>query len=319
MSFPSPNVSVIIPVYNSAGTLPYCLKSLSDQTYPSKKTEIVIVNDGSTDRIRTFLNSYPLPEGSKVIHHTENRGLAAARNTGIKISKGSLIVFLDADMEVEKGFIELHVKSHQKNGLVGIVGSIAPSHDNPHDKYQRYVYEAKRGALKYGDNKPLPYNAFIFNNTSIDRRVTRKVGLFDENIRSYGGEDTEYSYRIWCEYPKGLYYNPSIKAVHHHYRKFRDALNTIEDFGQKVVPYTAQKHSELVKLYKLDYISCKWVDSACKCNPLKLFAGLIMRCKTFKFLTSLFYHILPYPLSNFFVRALMANSLLRGVCKYQPE
>ena len=314
-----PNVSVIIPAFNAANTLPLCIKSLLKQTYPATKAEIIVVNDGSTDNTSTFLSSFPLPEGFKVIHHSKNRGLAAARNTGIKISKGSLIILLDADMEVKENFIEKHVSYHKKNGVVGVVGTFVSDPDNPYDKYQRYIYEAKRGASKFVPNKPLPFHTFIFNNTSINRRIIRKIGLFDEDIKMYGGEDTEYAYRIWKKYPKGLFYDPSIQVIHHHYRTLDQALELIECFGQNVVPYLVKKHPNLAKLYGLSYINFKIDGLTTKKNHLKLLAGFIFRRKTFRLLIKLLYYITPFPLSNYIIRVQMANSLLRGIANYKNE
>ncbi|MCK4340013.1 MAG: glycosyltransferase family 2 protein, partial [Candidatus Cloacimonetes bacterium] len=185
MSITNPNVSVIVPAFNADKTLPTCLKSILKQNYPTKKVEIIVINDGSTDKTITFLRSLTLSERFKVIHHSENCGLAAARNTGIKNAKGDILIFLDSDMEVEEDFIEKHVSSHGKSGVIGVLGSILPDIENPYDKYQRYLYESKRGAAKFDINKPIPFNTFIFNNTSINRTIFKKTGLFDENIKMY--------------------------------------------------------------------------------------------------------------------------------------
>ncbi|MBL7136052.1 MAG: glycosyltransferase family 2 protein, partial [Candidatus Marinimicrobia bacterium] len=82
MSITNPNVSVIVPAFNAAKTLPTCLKSILKQNYPTRKVEIIVINDGSTDKTITFLRSFTLSERFKVIRHSENCGLAAARNTG---------------------------------------------------------------------------------------------------------------------------------------------------------------------------------------------------------------------------------------------
>ncbi len=310
-----PNVSVIVPAYNSGKTLTVCLKSLSKQTYPSEKYEIIIVDDGSTNNTSIILSSLPEANLFKVIHHSENCGLAAARNTGIKNAKGDILIFLDSDMEVEKGFIEKHVTFHRKNSVIGVLGSIIPDIENPYDKYQRYLYESKRGATKFDINKPIPFNAFIFNNTSIKKIAFGKAGLFDENIKMYGGEDTEFSYRVWRYYPEGLYYDPSILVMHHHYRTIEQTLDIIEEFGEKVVPYLIKKHPELAKLYGLSFLNCKIDDVNFKTSLIKSTIGFIIRNKTIQNLAMQLYNITPFPLSNPLVRLLMASSLLRGIAR----
>jgi glycosyltransferase involved in cell wall biosynthesis len=84
-------VSVIIPCHNQAHFLSEAIESVLSQTYPH--FEIVVVDDGSTDNTQEVASSYP---GVRCVRQ-ENQGLAAARNTGIRRSRGEYLVFLDAD------------------------------------------------------------------------------------------------------------------------------------------------------------------------------------------------------------------------------
>jgi glycosyltransferase involved in cell wall biosynthesis len=86
-----PLVSVIIPCYNYGHFLAEAIESVRRQAYPAK--EIVVVDDGSTDTTREVAARYP----EVVYLYQENQGLSAARNTGTRQSKGSYLVFLDAD------------------------------------------------------------------------------------------------------------------------------------------------------------------------------------------------------------------------------
>lgn len=87
----NPLVSVIITAYNHAKYLPDSINSVLIQTY--KEKEIIVVDDGSTDDTEKVVADYPQVRYIK----QENKGLAAARNTGIFNSEGNFIVFLDAD------------------------------------------------------------------------------------------------------------------------------------------------------------------------------------------------------------------------------
>jgi glycosyltransferase involved in cell wall biosynthesis len=84
-------VSVIIPCYNQARFLREALESVSGQTYPHY--EVIVVDDGSTDDTQKVSSIF---EGVRCLSQ-KNRGLAAARNAGLEASRGSLVVFLDAD------------------------------------------------------------------------------------------------------------------------------------------------------------------------------------------------------------------------------
>lgn len=90
----SPFVSVVIPVYNRPGYVERAVKSVLSQTF--KDREIIVVDDGSKDSTVSVLNSF----GEKIkVLTTENRGVSAARNTGVRHSKGKYIAFLDSDDE----------------------------------------------------------------------------------------------------------------------------------------------------------------------------------------------------------------------------
>jgi Glycosyl transferase family 2 len=89
-----PTVSVVIPVFNGERFLRDCINSVLGQTFSD--FEIVVVNDGSTDGSPEILHSYS-DTRLRMVSHTQNRGLAEARNTGIRSSHGNYIALLDSD------------------------------------------------------------------------------------------------------------------------------------------------------------------------------------------------------------------------------
>ncbi|MBY5352785.1 glycosyltransferase family 2 protein [Rhizobium leguminosarum] len=88
-------VAVVIPAYNAGEYLAQTLQSVVDQTH--KALEIIIVDDGSTDETASICRRFAASDSRIRILSTENRGVAAARNTGIQASKSDYIAFLDAD------------------------------------------------------------------------------------------------------------------------------------------------------------------------------------------------------------------------------
>jgi glycosyltransferase involved in cell wall biosynthesis len=88
-------VAVVIPAYNAREYLAQTLQSVVDQTH--KALEIIIVDDGSTDETASICRRFAASDSRIRILSTENRGVAAARNTGIQASKSDYIAFLDAD------------------------------------------------------------------------------------------------------------------------------------------------------------------------------------------------------------------------------
>jgi len=99
-----PKVSVIIPVYNVAPYLKYCLDSLINQTL--KDIEFICINDGSTDNSLEILNDYASKDERFIIINQENQGQGVVRNKGVEISKGEYIQFVDPDDWVELDMLE---------------------------------------------------------------------------------------------------------------------------------------------------------------------------------------------------------------------
>ena len=93
-------VSVIIPYYKANDTIKRCINSVINQTY--KYLEIIIINDGSKDKIKCLIeNLFKNENRIKYIEHSTNKGVSAARNTGIANANGHLIFFVEADDWIE--------------------------------------------------------------------------------------------------------------------------------------------------------------------------------------------------------------------------
>ncbi|MGL5245397.1 MAG: glycosyltransferase family 2 protein, partial [Sarcina sp.] len=87
--------SVIIPIYNVEKYLKKCIESIMDQS--EKNIEIILVNDGSTDRSKDICNEYEKKDKRIKVIHKKNGGLSDARNAGLDVSMGKYIVFIDSD------------------------------------------------------------------------------------------------------------------------------------------------------------------------------------------------------------------------------
>lgn len=92
-------ISIIIPIYNVEPYIGKCLLSVFNQTY--KNIEIILINDCGTDKSVEIANRVIIPYQAshdiKIIHHYQNQGLSAARNSGVKTATGEYIYFLDSD------------------------------------------------------------------------------------------------------------------------------------------------------------------------------------------------------------------------------
>lgn len=102
-----PLISVIIPVYNSESTIRKCLESLMHQTYTNY--EILIVDDGSTDKSLDICKEVCHHSNNVHIFHKENGGSASARNLGLEKAKGEWITFVDSDDWVYPDYLNNYV------------------------------------------------------------------------------------------------------------------------------------------------------------------------------------------------------------------
>lgn len=109
-------VSLIIPVYNAEAYLVKCLDSLLNQTY--RNLEIILVDDGSTDKSLEICNSYAKVDSRLFIVHQANAGVYAARNHGLSLCHGTFLGFVDADDWVDPDYVSALVASIGNEDMV---------------------------------------------------------------------------------------------------------------------------------------------------------------------------------------------------------
>lgn len=107
-------ISIIIPCYNAEKTIKRCLESVISQTY--KNIEIVIINDGSTDKTDSIIKKY-INDSRIKYYNRSNHGIGKTRNFGIKETTGEYITFLDSDDYLPNDAIDNLYKLAQKNKL----------------------------------------------------------------------------------------------------------------------------------------------------------------------------------------------------------
>ena len=88
-------ITVIVPVYNSELYLSECISSVLNQSY--KKIELLLIDDGSTDKSPIICDKYERIDNRVRVIHQNNMGVSAARNAGLDLAKGEYICFVDSD------------------------------------------------------------------------------------------------------------------------------------------------------------------------------------------------------------------------------
>lgn len=190
-------ISIVIPVYNVAPFIERCLHSAFNQTYTD--IEYILVDDAGTDNsmelVSRVIAAYLPDKDIKIVVHPENKGLGAARNTGVKEASGEYIFFLDSDDELFPNTIELLVKAMADNPVDLVIGEVEVV-GNERTAYPPLLLS--RG--EYGSNRFI-FDSFLKRqwyemawNKLIKRDLFTKLGLwFNESILH---EDTLWSFHV---------------------------------------------------------------------------------------------------------------------------
>jgi glycosyltransferase involved in cell wall biosynthesis len=208
-------ISVYVPCYNAERTIGACLASLIAQR--RKPDEILVIDDGSTDRTQLIAKRYP---GVRVIHHAVNKGLATARNTGVQYSKGDLIGSIDSDCAADPHWLRILAEELEANPeLTGVAGAVNETERSTiADRWRTYHMRQHYGRSVVENPR------FLFGaNTLFRRSALEAAGPYSAYLRT-NGEDFEICKKIYANVPDArLRYLPS--AFVHHLR--RDTLKSI--------------------------------------------------------------------------------------------
>ena len=158
-------VSIIIPIYNVEEYLQDCLNSLINQTY--RKIEIILIDDGSTDRSSNIYSQFLTYTNIKVIKQ-KNQGVSNARNNGIKVAKGEYIIFIDPDDIVSDRFVEILVATIEKSNTDLVYSGYSNELENVLYLSGNDKNNLKIKSAKYVENK-------ILKNTYVDGYVWNKI------------------------------------------------------------------------------------------------------------------------------------------------
>ena len=185
----APFISIVIPAYNEEKNIERCIDSLRAQDYPGDRCEIIVADNGSTDKTREILKKLNV----KYFVETK-KGRPSVLNLGIKNSKGEIIVFTDADCIPEPNWLTNVVKgfSEPLTGCVAGEIKILGPEGNPLVEFQKRKRYFSPELLR---NRQYPYlPAGCGANLAFRRDVFDKIGYFDEDcVRS---EDTDICFRM---------------------------------------------------------------------------------------------------------------------------
>ncbi|MGL5932161.1 MAG: glycosyltransferase family 2 protein [Cetobacterium sp.] len=128
-------LSIIVPVYNTEKYLEKCLKSILSQSL--KEIEVIVINDGSTDKSDTIIQKYKMIDNRVIVINKKNGGLSSARNAGIKIARGKYILNIDSDDWIEGNYFEDIYRKAEEEKLDIVVTDILWDYENKKIIYKK--------------------------------------------------------------------------------------------------------------------------------------------------------------------------------------
>lgn len=219
-------VSIIIPAKNAQATIKKCIDSIARQSY--KNYELIVVNDGSTDKTAQILRDYPRAR----VLTTPGTGPSKARNTGIAQAKGEFVAFTDADCVLDYHWIEELLKGFINERIAG-VGGIQKSPTDETEfgkKVQEFLkifgfisdYMQPGAKIKSANHNPSC-------NVMYRKSILVESGGFLTGL--WPGEDVELDYRI-KKNGYLLMFNPEAVVYHYRPSNFKEFNRMMFNYGQ---------------------------------------------------------------------------------------
>ncbi len=251
------DISIIIPVYNNEKYIGECIKSIEEQKYDLNKIEIILINDGSTDKSLEICQQLAKDNKNIKLINQQNQGVSLTRNTGIKMAEGKYIMFLDSDDFISKNAVKEIVNffdKHQEE--IDLLTFPIYNYNNKTQKtkiLKRYdILFDKTGIIDLKND----YDTVQTTINIVIKNKKEKNLLFDTNI--FFHEDLKYNIEVLFNKQKFGYLN----NVKYFYRKSNTNTSAEKDNPLYTFNQFVNLFNELLNKYKdSNGITLRYVQS----------------------------------------------------------
>lgn len=255
-----PEVSVIVPIYNTDVHLRRCIDSVRGQTV--KNIEIILIDDGSTDDCPEICDKYVREDERIQVIHQKNQGVSAARNAGLKLAAADWVVFVDSDDWIEKNAVEVLLeKANQTDSDIVCMAAIIHSDDQKeiirHCENEEYIVEEHFGKLFWRILRSSDKETYLgYNWGKIYRKRVLESNhcLFPDGMKV--GEDVIFNlYSFWYSKKVCILDSP----IYHYHMREASASNTLfpdqEEISQryKMEIYQFMERFSLFEQFPVQY------------------------------------------------------------------
>lgn len=236
-----PAISVQIPVRNGGDSFRECLGSLMSQDTGGTPWELVVVDDGSEIPVRKeFDLSHPSEVSIRVVRREGSGSRPEARNEGWKAASAPLSLLADGDTAFGPGVIAGHIRAHREGIADVVMGARVNAWAEDATPWERWFDSRGMGGRPSG---PFPARYFVTGNVSLPTSVLERAGGFDPAIDRYGGEDTEFGFRL-ARMNVSLHWDPGLRVRHLDRVTARQHSRKMVEYGGSGLRYTLRKIPE---------------------------------------------------------------------------
>lgn len=309
-------VSVIVPVYNVEKYIERCLISIMRQTVVDL-IELILIDDCSNDKSMSLANSFLLNQSVleyKIICHSKNRGVSAARNTGIDVASGKYIFFLDSDDEITHDCIEKLLNASYRRNYDVIMGNFTTIGAEIQCKLWLDKGEIIGNDLILAEFITNKWYAMVWNKMYQTQFLKENKLRFQEGIVH---EDELWSFKI-ALFAKSMYVESAITYKYH--------INS----NSIMTAMISKRHFICWATILLEMVNCaKVIDKYEQCKVYNYIELLKTNytCEAFRFLNKNdfkeYYYILAKerwnPFKAFIKGNLSYKRALKDICFYLPD
>ena len=211
-----PLVSIIVPIYNTELYLEECFNSIIKQTYTS--LEIILINDGSTDRSSEIIQSYAEKDNRIISLSQSNQGVSAARNAGLRVAKGEYILFVDSDDTIESNAVEILYRRALLTNVEIVIGNVFFCYpDRPLKLFYNHsakfsnqpVTPGEQCFTQFVEAYSFPFVVYLY--------FTKRDHILKHQL--YFEEGIVHEDELWCV--KTLIYAPTVSVLDFNYYYYR--------------------------------------------------------------------------------------------------
>jgi succinoglycan biosynthesis protein ExoA len=260
-----PSVSVIIPVLNGAVTIGDLLEALRNQRAIHSDNEIIVVDNGSTDRTTEIVGKYPV-----TLLEERKRGQSAARNLGLRHAKNDIIAHLDADMLPTRNWLTEIVSPFATEGVVIAGGrTICYRPETPAERFleSRGIYETRR--LVSREQFPVVPSG----NMAVRRKCALSIGGWAENMMT--AEDADFTFRVLKKFQTTACYAPKAILFHRSRKTDDDLRRQAWAYGEGLA-HMYLRYSDILKWDAIKSLKVAGVLAFCTATPLLLWAAGVL-------------------------------------------